>query len=65
MKEKINIWEISAYFIFYSFLGYLIETVYAILTTGLLECRQSFLYGPFLRNIWNRCCYDYYIITLF
>lgn len=44
----INIWKIFAYFILYSFLGYVIETIFGILTTGLWQCRQSFLYGPFL-----------------
>ena len=59
MKKQINIWKIFSYFILYSFLGYIIETIYGILTTGLWECRQSFLYGPFLRNIWSRGCYHY------
>lgn len=48
MKQKISLWKIFAYFILYSFLGYVIETVFGILTTGLWQCRQSFLYGPFL-----------------
>ena len=65
MKDKLNIEMIFAYFILYSFLGYLIETVFGILTTGLWQCRQSFLYGPFLRNLWGRSCYDYCIITIF
>lgn len=47
MKPKINLWKIFAYFIIYSFLGYLIETIFGIFTTGLWQCRQSFLYGPF------------------
>ena len=51
---KISIWKIFAYFIIYSFLGYIIETLFGIATTGLWECRQSFLYGPFLRNIRSR-----------
>ena len=46
----ISIWKLCTYFIIYSFLGYIIETIYGIITTGLWECRQSFLYGPFLRN---------------
>ena len=56
MKEKnkksfnilgISIWKLCAYFIIYSFLGYIIETLFGIATKGLWECRQSFLYGPF------------------
>ncbi|MCI8471259.1 MAG: hypothetical protein HFJ35_07410 [Clostridia bacterium] len=65
MKEKINIWKIFIYFILYSFLGYLIETIYGIITTGLWECRQSFLYGPFLRYIWSRCRNHYSICPVF
>lgn len=44
----ISIWRIFAYFIIYSFIGYIIETIFGILTKGVWECRQSFLYGPFL-----------------
>lgn len=43
----ISIWKLCAYFILYSFLGYIIETLFGILTTGVWESRQSFLYGPF------------------
>ena len=60
----ISIWKIFAYFILYSFLGYIIETIFGIATTGLWQCRQSFLYGPFLRNIWCRSCYYNSILTI-
>lgn len=43
----ISIWRICAYFIIYSFLGYLIETIFGIITMGKWQSRQSFLYGPF------------------
>ena len=43
----ISIWRILAYFIIYSVLGYIIETLYGICTKGVWESRQSFLYGPF------------------
>lgn len=42
-----SIWRILAYFIIYSVLGYIIETLFSIITKGTLESRQSFLYGPF------------------
>lgn len=42
-----SIWRILAYFIIYSFLGYVIETLYGMATKGVWESRQSFLYGPF------------------
>lgn len=44
----ISIWKIFAYFIIYSFLGYIIETIFGIITMGVWQSRQSFLYGPFL-----------------
>jgi uncharacterized membrane protein len=42
-----NLWEILAYFIIYSIAGYLIETTFALVRYGVIESRQSFLYGPF------------------
>lgn len=42
-----SIWKIFAYFIIYSILGYVLETVYSIIFHGVLESRKSFLYGPF------------------
>lgn len=44
---KIKLWEILAYFIIYSIAGYIIETLFALVRYGVLESRQSFLYGPF------------------
>ena len=46
MRKNI-IWKILIYFIFYSILGFFLETIFAIVTKGTLESRQSFLYGPF------------------
>ena len=43
----ISLWEIFAYFIIYSIAGYFIETGFALVRYGVLESRQSFLYGPF------------------
>ena len=43
----ISIWRILAYFIIYSILGYIIETLFGIVTKGVWESRKSFLYGPF------------------
>ena len=42
-----SIWRILAYFIIYSIIGYIIETIFGIITKGTWESRQSFLYGPF------------------
>ena len=42
-----SIWRILAYFIIYSFVGFLIETIFALVFYNVLESRQSFLYGPF------------------
>lgn len=43
----ITIWRLLAYFILYSVAGYIIETIFGLLTKGVIESRQSFLYGPF------------------
>ena len=42
-----SFWQILEYFIIYSILGYVIETLYGLLTKGVVESRQSMLYGPF------------------
>ena len=39
--------KIVAYFVIYSFLGFIIETLFGLLTKGVVESRKSFLYGPF------------------
>ena len=43
----ISIWRLLAYFIIYSFIGFVIETLFALFMYNVLESRQSFLYGPF------------------
>ena len=43
----ISLWRIFAYFIIYSVIGFIIETIYGMISKGMLESRQSFLYGPF------------------
>lgn len=42
-----TIWRLLAYFIIYSILGYLIETLFGLVTKGVIESRKSFIYGPF------------------
>ena len=51
-KKQFNIFgftitKILAYFIIYSVVGYVIETIFGLLTKGVIESRKSFLYGPF------------------
>ena len=43
----ITIWRIFAYFIIYRVIGFIIETLFAIVFHNVFESRQSFLYGPF------------------
>lgn len=45
--KKISIWRILVYFIIYSFVGYVVETLFALINYNVLESRKSFLYGPF------------------
>ena len=42
-----NFWEIIIFFIVYSILGFILETIFGVLTKGVLESRKSMLYGPF------------------
>ena len=46
-KQKLSIWRILGYFIIYSFIGYIVETIFALINYNVLESRKSFLYGPF------------------
>ncbi len=41
------LWRIFAYFIIYSICGFIIETAFGLVTKGIIESRQSMLYGPF------------------
>lgn len=42
----ITIYRILAYFAIYSVLGYILETLFALVMYGKIESRQGFLYGP-------------------
>lgn len=44
---KFNIWYACTYFIVYSFIGFILETTFGLYTKGVIESRQSFLFGPF------------------
>lgn len=51
-KKKLTIFgftiiRILAYFIVYSIIGYVIETLFGMVTKGVIESRKSWLYGPF------------------
>lgn len=43
----LTIYRLCAYFIIYCIIGYVIEMSFSVISTGRLESRQSFLYGPF------------------
>lgn len=42
----ITIYRILAYFVIYSVVGYILETLFALIVYGKFESRQGFLYGP-------------------
>lgn len=46
-KFTYNISNIIAYFTIYSIAGFVIETIFGAVTKGVIESRQSFVYGPF------------------
>lgn len=43
----VSIWKIFLYFIIYSILGFILETIFGLITKGVIESRKSFLIGPF------------------
>ena len=45
--RKRDLWTYSSYFIIYSFIGCILETLFGMVTKGVVESRQSFLFGPF------------------
>ena len=54
MKEKkpftifgLTGWQIMTYLLIYSIIGYVIEVLFGLFTLGIIESKQSFLYGPF------------------
>ena len=42
----ISIWRLLAYFIIYSFIGFVLETLFGLVTKGVIESRRSSLYTP-------------------
>lgn len=60
-----SIWKLATYFIIYSFLGYIIETIFGAFTKGVVESRQSFLYGPFCGIYGLRCSCNFDFFTIF
>jgi len=46
-EDKITIHKVLWYFVIFSILGIIIETVYCYVTTGVLESRRGLIWGPF------------------
>ena len=44
---KITFMRLLAYFVIYSVLGFVVETIFGMLTKGVIESRRSCFYGPF------------------
>lgn len=42
-----NLYYLMGCFTFYSIAGFLVETIFGLITEGVIESRKSFLYGPF------------------
>ncbi|WRS27744.1 putative ABC transporter permease [Oscillospiraceae bacterium MB08-C2-2] len=45
--RELNVYRLTWVFVVACVLGYFIETVYCLVTTGVIESRQGMLYGPF------------------
>ena len=46
-KEKIDLSQLFWYFVIFSIIGLLVETMYGFLTMGVLESRKGLIIGPF------------------
>ncbi len=46
-ENKVNIHQLFWYFLIFSILGIIIETLYCYITMGVLESRKGFIWGPF------------------
>jgi uncharacterized membrane protein len=46
-KNKLNIYNLTWYFILFSIFGMIVETLYCYVTTGVIESRQGLIWGPF------------------
>lgn len=46
-KKELKIYDLIWYFIIFSVLGMIIETIYCYATTGVIESRQGLIWGPF------------------
>lgn len=46
-KNKITFLKVVQYFIIYSVIGLIIETLFGVIIEGVVESRKNFLYGPF------------------
>lgn len=46
-KPKLSFLKIVQYFVLYSFIGLILETMFGLLVEGVVESRKNFLYGPF------------------
>lgn len=46
-KQKVNLWRILAYFMIYSFVGYVVETLFALINYNVLESKKAFYMDHF------------------
>lgn len=46
-KDKVTIHQVFWYFIIFSILGLIIETIYCYITSGTIESRKGLIWGPF------------------
>ena len=46
-KSKLTIHQLFWYFVLFSVIGLIVETAYGFITTGVLESRKGFIWGPF------------------
>lgn len=48
-SKKISIHDLFWYFLIFSVIGLILETVYCYITSGVIESRKGLLWGPFVQ----------------
>lgn len=60
-----TLWKICTYFIIYSFVGYIIETIYGLITSRSIRIKTKFSIWTFSWNLWYRSSFYIIIFKIF
>lgn len=60
-----SLWKICTYFIIYSFVGYIIETIYGLITSRSIRIKTKLFIWTFPWNLWYRSSFYIIIFKIF